>query len=254
MKKLGSMAWTRFATSALLVLLSLELAHAETITVAIEDKNWTPYYVWVDGEPHGPCPEIAGGAIRHMGAEVEFVRVPWVRVLLRVQKQTVDAGLCGTKNNERTSYSHYPEEPLLSYDATLFVRADSPLQSSEITGLRGKTFGLIKGYNYGEVDKTLEKQGMTRLEVLNREGLLKNLLSGRLDTVLDSRLPTFADARKLGVYAQIRPLFPSLSETPAYLFFSKRPGHDELAQRFSESLKEFKATDAYNMIRERYGF
>jgi polar amino acid transport system substrate-binding protein len=254
MKKINPIAWMRSAASALLVLVSMQLAHAETITVAIEDKNWSPYYVWVDGEPHGPCPEIAAGAIRHMGAEVEFVRVPWVRVLLSVQRQTVDAGLCGTENSERSAYSHYPEEPLLSYDATLFVLTDSPLQNSDIKGLKGRTFGLIKGYTYGDVDKALEDQGMVRREVNDREALFQLLIRGRLDAVLDSVLPTFADARKLGVHAQIRPLFPSLSETPAYLFFSRKPGHDELAKRFSDALKEFKGTDAYDSIRERYGF
>lgn len=239
--------------SALLVMLSVHLAHAETITVAIEDKNWAPYYVWVEGTPTGPCPEIAAGAIQHMGFEVKFVRVPWVRVLLSVERQTVDAGLCGTKTSERSAYSHYPEEPLLSYDATLFVRADSPLQTSEIAGLKDKTFGSVKGYTFGDVDGRLEAQGMSRLEANDREALLRLLIRGRLDVVLDSILPTAFDARKLGVHAQIRPLFPSLSETPAYLFFSRRPGHDELAKKFSAALREFKETDAYDTIKARYG-
>ena len=119
--------------------------------------------------------------------------------------------------------------------------------------MEGLTFGLIKGYNYGDVDKDLENHGLIRLEARDREGLLRLLINRRLDMVLDSTLPTFADARKLGVQAQLRPIFPSLSETPAYLFFSQKPDNDELAIRFSDALKEFKATDAYTSIRERYG-
>ncbi|MEM7171483.1 MAG: transporter substrate-binding domain-containing protein [Pseudomonadota bacterium] len=254
MNKIRLFAWSSSAVYALLVSLFTQLAHAEPITIAVEDKDWAPYYVWVDGEPSGPCPETAAGAIRHMGEEVEFVRVPWVRVLLLVEKKRVDAGLCGTHNSERAAYSYYPDEPLLTYDATLFVRADSPLQTSEIAGLTGKSFGSVKGYSFGDVDKALEAGGMKRREVNNRDALLQQLISGKLDTVLDSVLPMAADGRKLGIQDQIRPLLPSLSETPGYLFFSQKPGHEELASRFSAALREFKETKDYSDIRARYGF
>lgn len=254
MKTFRPNVWACATASALLVLLTSALVYAETITIAVEDKNYVPYYLWVDGKPQGLCVDVAEGTVRQMGDEVEFIRVPWVRVLLEVERKTVDAGLCGTKNSERAAYSHYPEEPITSFDATLFVRADSPLQSSNIDGLSGQTFGLVKGYNYGELDKDLERQGLIRLEARDREALFRLLIKGRLDLMLDSVLPTISDARKLGVYAQIRPLFPSLSESPGYLFFSQKPGHEELAKKFSAALKEFKGTDAYNTIMERYGF
>ena len=252
--KFCPIAWASSFTSALLVFLSIQLAHADTITVAVEDKNYVPYYLWVDGKPQGLCVEVAKAAIREMGHEVKFVRVPWVRVLLSVEQKRVDAGLCGTKNAERAAYSYYPEEPLTSFDATLFVRSNSPLQSPNVEGLEGLTFGLIKGYNYGELDKDLERQGLIRLEARDRKALFQMLVKGRIDMILDSILPTFADARRFGVHTQIRPLFPSLSESLGYLFFSQKPGHDEFAKKFSAALREFKQTDEYSTIKERYGF
>jgi polar amino acid transport system substrate-binding protein len=246
--------WLFLTALVLTTLLSSRLVYADTITVAVEDKNYVPYYLWVDGKPQGLCVEVAKAAIREMGHEVEFVRVPWVRVLLSVEQKRVDAGLCGTKNAERAAYSHYPEEPLTSFDATLFVRTDSPIQSPDVEGLDGLTFGLIKGYNYGELDKDFERQGLIRLEARDRKALFQMLVKGRIDMMLDSILPTFADARKFGVHTQIRPLFPSLSESPGYLFFSQKPGHDELANKFSAALREFKQTEEYSTIKERYGF
>lgn len=221
--------------------------------IAVEDKDWSPYYTWADGEPHGPCPEIAAGAVRHMGAEPEFVRYPWARVLQSIEQRKVDAGLCGTKTGERAAYSHYPDEPLLNYDATLFVRADSALQGSEISEFRGKSFALVKGYNFGEVDNELEAGGMVRVETPSRESLLMLLIIGRVDTVLDSSLPFLSDARDLGVTDQVRAIVPALAETPGYLFFSRRPGHDALAKRFSAALTAFKKTREYLEIKERYG-
>ena len=254
MNRLGLIAWARATASAILILLLMQPAHADPITIAIEDKDWAPYYIWVEGEPVGPCPEIAAGAIQLMGSEAKFTGVPWVRVLRGVEKQKFDAGLCGTKNAERAAYSHYPEEPLLSYDATLFVRADSPLRSSSLEGLKGKSLGTIKGYSYGDTDKLLEENGMSRSETTDRETLLRLLMRGRVDAVLDSILPVVFDARRLGLQDQIRALPPSLSEAPAYLFFSQRPGNEDLAKRFSAALKEFKNAAEYAAIKESYGF
>jgi polar amino acid transport system substrate-binding protein len=247
------MNWVRLTASALTIILSLSPAAAETIVIAVEDKDWSPYYTWAEGRPQGPCPEIASGAIRHMGAEVEFARYPWVRVLQSVERKKVDAGLCGTRTDERAAYSYFPEEPLLNYDATLFVRTDSPLLDSDISGLDGKTFGMIKGYTYGGVDDGLESGGMTRIETTNRESLLKLLVLGRVDTLLDSILPVLSDARRLGFDDQVRPILPSLAETPGYLFFSMKPGHDDLSKRFSTALVRFKTTPEYLAIKERYG-
>lgn len=226
---------------------------AETILIAVEDKDWSPYYTWTDGQPHGPCPEIAAGAIRQMGAEPEFVRYPWARVVQSVEQRKVDAGLCGTRTDERAAYSHYPDEPLLNYDATLFVRTDSPLQGSAMPGLEGKSFALITGYNFGGVDDDLEAGGMVRIETPSRESLLKLLAIDRVDTVLDSTLPLLFDARRLGVADQFRALRPSLAETPGYLFFSRKLGHDALTARFSAALIDFKRTREYLEIKERYG-
>ena len=247
------MYWAKLAAAVLFIALAVSPSLAATLVVAVEDKDYTPYYVWIDGKPQGPCPEIAAGAIRQMGAEVEFVRYPWTRVLKSVKNATVDAGLCGTKTEERAAFSHYPDEPLLNYDATLFVRADSPLASSDMSELVGKSFGLVKGYSFGGVDDDLEADGMVRIEANSRESLMKMLSIGRVDTVLDSILPLFADANRLKVADEIRALPPSLAETPGYLFFSRKPGHDDLAARFAAALREYKTTPEYLDIKMRYG-
>lgn len=227
---------------------------AEPVAVAVEDKDYSPYYVWVDGEPTGPCVEIARGAFEQMGVEVEFLRFPWSRVLKSVEEREVDAGLCGTRTAKREAYSHYPDEPLLHYDATLFVRADAPFEGSDDSNLTGKSFALVRGYNYAGVDEALEEAGMVRVEAASRESLWKLLLLGRVDTVLDSILPMVADTRRMGVADEIRILLPSLAETPGYVFFSRKPGHEELAREFSDALRAYKTSAAYEAIREDFGF
>ncbi|QAX28397.1 substrate-binding periplasmic protein [Leisingera sp. NJS204] len=165
----------------------------------------------------------------------------------------MDAGLCGTRTEEREDFNHYPDEPLLNYDATLFVRMDSSLTTSDRSPLSGKSFALVKGYSYGGIDNELEADGMSRVEATGRESMIKLLTLGRVETVLDTTLPFLADARRLGVEDQVRPLLPSLAETPGYLFFSRKPGHETLADRFSKALTEFKTTPKFLAIKQRYG-
>ena len=237
----------------LMVFQSAFMASADVRTIAVEDKDYAPYYVWIDGRPSGPCIDIVSGTFALMGDTVEYLRFPWSRVLRSVEEQKVDAGLCGTRSEERSVYSHYPNEPLLIYDATLFTRADSELQTSAIEVLKGRSFGIVKGYSFGDIEQELESEGMIRLEAASRESLWNQLLIGRIDTALDSILPMVADTIRMGKRGEIRPLYPSLAETPGYLFFSQKPGNDALAKKFSQVLKEFKRTPEYLELKARYG-
>ena len=155
-----------------------------------------------------------------------------------IRTQKADAALCGLKTDERAAFSYFPDQALLHYDATLFVDDRSTLLSSTPSALAGKRYGVIMGYAYDDVDRMLQAAGLVRTEALDRSSLLTQLITGKVDMILDSRLPTRAEARRLAIEGQIRPLEPSLSRGPAFLSFSKKPGHKDLASRFSDALLE----------------
>ena len=224
----------------------------DAVVIAVEDADWTPYYMWEDGVLDGACAEIAVGAFNTMGVEVEFQRVPWTRVLKSVQNKTVDGGLCATKSAERESYTIYPDEHLLNYDSTLFVRVDSEIEVFDAATLVGRSFATVKGYAFGGADQALIDYGMVRREANNRDSLLKILMAGRVDMVLDSTLPLQVDAERLALNDQIRALKPSVSLAPGYIMFSKKDGHDALVAEFTKALVAFKATDEYRDIAARY--
>lgn len=164
----------------------------------------------------------------------------------------MDAALCGTRSADREAYSIYPDEPILFYDATLFVRADSPLADSQSGIIAGSRFAVVKGYSFGDVDAELVDAGMNRLEAKNREALVKLLLAGRVDAVLESQLPMLEHLSAAGVAGELRALEPALDETPGYLMFSRREGHETLTQEFSAALAAFKQTPEYQGIVDRY--
>jgi len=222
------------------------------VEVAVEDKDYTPYYTWEDGELGGPCRDIVVGTFETLGYQVDFVSAPWVRVLKLVEDGAVDAALCATKTEDREAYAVFPDEALLSYDATLFVRTDSALQGADPATLAGGTFAMVKGYTFAGVEDGLENAGMIRQETTTRESLVQVLIAGRVDAVLDTRLPFFHDAESLDVSDEVRALSPSLSETPGYLMFSDRDGGKDLARAFSDALARFKQTEGFTAIAARY--
>lgn len=228
-------------------------AIAQTVVkVAVEDRDYAPYYTWENGALNGPCGDIVSAVFDAMGVEVEFVGAPWVRVIKMVEDKTADAALCATETEERRAYAVFPAEHLLSYDATLFVLDGSPLATTDPTTLTDGSFALVGGYSFAGVDQELEERGLVRLETTSRESLVRVLLAGRVDMVLDSRLPIFADAEAFGVADQIRALEPTLSETPAYLMFSAKEGANDVARAFSDALAQFKTTPEFAEIAMRY--
>lgn len=241
-----------------LILMSIAVfapgAMAQTaFTIAVEDRDYAPYYTWDDGALKGPCGAIAAAVFRTMGVEVEFVAAPWVRVIKMVEDKTADAALCATRTEERNAYAVFPDESLLSYDATLFVLAESAFANADPSTLTEGSFAVVGGYSFGGVDLELEERGLVRHEATSRDSLIKVLLAGRVDMVLDSRLPIRADAEALGATGEIRALSPSLQETPAYVMFSAKDGAEETAQSFSDALATFKTTSEYKDIATRYG-
>ena len=242
--------------STILAILALTVgAKAQTIVIAVEDQDFAPYYtVAPDGKAVGACAEIVEGALATMGAKAEYVPVPWSRVLLYVESQRVDAALCGTFSDERDAFSHFPKEEVLYYDATLFVREDSDFQAFDITQLSGRTFGTIIGYSYQGGAKELEANGLIRKDTYDRLGLVRQLLNGQVDAVLDSLEPMQRMVDKIGAGGQVRALDPKVSFAPAYLFFSKKPGNDALAKDFTAALRAFKETPAFGEIQAKYDF
>ncbi|MEM1427952.1 MAG: transporter substrate-binding domain-containing protein [Pseudomonadota bacterium] len=222
------------------------------LVIAVEDRSWSPFYVWTDGELSGPCSEIAEGAFAAMGYEVEFQRAPWTRVLKSVEDQSVHGGLCATMTPERDAYAIFHDEPLLHFDTTLFVLESSPLTSSDPAALTGMSFATVKGYSFGGMETQLVEAGMERRDANSRDSLIRVLLAGRVDAILDSTLPILVDADRLGVMDQVRPLRPTLSQTPSYVMFSEMTGNDVLAAEFSDALKAFKETAAYREIQLKY--
>ena len=60
-------------------------------------------------------------------------------------------------------------------------------------------------------------------------------------------------AKKLGILDKVAYIHQAVSKGDNLVAFSKKPGHDRLAEEFSENLKVFKKSYRFRRILEKYG-
>ncbi len=194
-------------------------ARADTIVVAMENQDWYPYYHTRDGAPGGVCVEAARGAMARLGHDKDFRPMPWARLLASLEAGRVDAALCGTRNAERERYAVFPSQPLARFDVSMIVPRESEIGGRE--GVVGKVMGLVRGYSYSGVETTLLDLGAQGHAFTHHDNVIQALAVGRVDFTIDSVLPFFDRAQRLGLAHEFRIIRPPLRESHGYLMIGK---------------------------------
>lgn len=221
------------------------------LTILIDISNLTPNYYRKNGKLVGPIPEITEAVVSSMGYSVKFVEVPWAEAIGLVARREADAITGVFLREERTAFLHYPEHFLVESRLSLVVPSDSELVfDGDLSVLDGQDIGAVLGWTYELFRKRLK---IHRLDFRNEEVLVRNVAQGRIGLGIGDPLSLAAYAEEQGLGERVRLLEPPVEITPLYTAFSKKPGHDDLARRFSEALKAFKATPRFPEILHRHG-
>ena len=118
--------------------------------------------------------------------------------------------------------------------------------------LKGYRIGAVRNYSYGnKFDTFSPKLNVLRLETEN--ALLLNLVNKRCDIILGNSIVLALLAKQVPGGQDIVPCGPGITNDPLYIGFSKAKGHKILAEKFSDALKQFKASGAYSQILVKYG-
>ena len=222
-----------------------------TLVIVIDKADFYPYYYREHGKPVGPMPEVTEAVLLAMGYSVEFLEVPWARAVDMVTRLQADAITGIFYRQEREAFLHYPQhfpaESLLS----LMVRADSSMTfDGDFSVVEGHDIGAVLGWTYGLFRKPLE---IGRIDVGDERVLVRNVALGRIDIGIGNPTSLAKYAVDQGLRDRIRLLEPPVERTPLFTAFSKKPGHDGMARRFSAALEGFKDTKSYSEIMHRHG-
>jgi polar amino acid transport system substrate-binding protein len=90
-------------------------------------------------------------------------------------------------------------------------------------------------------------------EANDSDGLVKKVLAGRNELGAENLAVITASGKKMGVIGDIRFLEKPIHSQKLYDVFSKVRALEKSGSKFSETLREFKKTEEYRKILEKYG-
>ena len=210
-----------------------------------------PLYYQVDGKNKGLYCKILDLTFKEMRNPYTLSFVPWERALRMAETQHSDGILGTARTKERERFLIFPNEPLSVIDIVLFHRKDDDFKFDGISSLAGKRIGTIEGYSYGE---TFDRSNLFSKEKVNSLKLnFLKLKAKRIDLVIAYKNVALHTLQNLNLTDQF-----SYSSTPVhraalYLTFSQKPGNQQLANKFSQTLKKLKKREAVQELFKKEG-
>ncbi|MTI08311.1 transporter substrate-binding domain-containing protein [Rhodospirillaceae bacterium RKSG073] len=177
--------------------------------------------------PPGVSVEIVGHVMREMGYDVEFIRVPGLRVLKMLQENALDAAFLFSHSKEREEFGVYPagikdgdfEARLATLSYSIFKSENSSLSWD------GKSFSNLErpiGANTGySIVKILRSAGVEVEEAMSTQRNIKKLLNRRIDGLADQDVVVEAHIKLLKVSGIVK-LEPPIVTKNYYLIFSHK--------------------------------
>lgn len=237
-------------TAALfIVFLSSNYIQAKEPIVIVSDP-WPPYSIKKGQNLVGSDVEITKEVFSQLKIPIIIKIYPWKRCLVMVENGDADSILDVSVTTERKSFLYFPDEPVSEGVTVFFIKKDSNIGLQNLNGLRA---GAILGYSYcDEIDNSPFMIHAKRVASLEQN--FKKLLANRIDFIIEVDAVGYYTAKSMGVSDHIK-IIPNAyyCRSGNYMAFSKKPGHDQLAVKFSQALQKFKSTKTYHKILQKYG-
>jgi polar amino acid transport system substrate-binding protein len=215
-----------------------------------------------DGRVPGFPAEVLRQVFAAMGQDASFEAYPPNRSWTMVARGERDGLLAVLRTSERERICSFPDEPLSHDRWLLFARmADvGKLKFSSFDDLVGHDVTVNKlflgSFEQPAVSPELEKFLDEHHAMVQTNGTtesLRMLAAGRVDYAvlnLDLGLENIAS---LGLSGKIEPLLSRNGmERGIYVCFSKARVSPSLVEAFSRALKQFKQTEAYRALYQKY--
>jgi len=237
---------------AMVVFMCVSAGYAEKDMLHVVYTQWEPYTYQENDKDSGFEIETVKAVIGKMGLGSKFEQLPWKRCLMTMENGQADVLVSALKTPEREKFLYYPDEFISLSKTVFFTKKGSPIQfDGSLENLKNYTIGIIRGFSYGDA---FDKAVYLKKDELNNTDILVKVVSvGRNDLGAENLAVITASARKQGVLENIRFLEKPIHSQKLYVVFSKVRFLEKTGSKFSETLREFKKTEDYRKILEKYG-
>ncbi len=229
----------------------VEKGQTESPPLLIITDPYEPFVFPPDAELKGLDYDVTEAVFRMLQIPVEIKFYPFKRCLYMMRNQEADALIDLVRTEERNTYMFFPEEPLSDSLLIIFYHKGHRPQIETLDDLKSYQFGAQYGSEYPQ---ELAEVLIKREDVKLMEQNFQKLMSDRIDIMVENRIVGRYIVSKMGILDQIEVLeLPKSFPTQYYLGFAQKEGHDHLAVQFSQTLVQFKQSQAYHDILAKYG-
>jgi polar amino acid transport system substrate-binding protein len=228
-----------------------EKCFSENKPLLIITDPYEPYVFPPDAKMKGIDYEVTENVFRMIKIPIQINFFPFKRCLNMIQKRKADAVIDLFKTKERKKYIFFPDEPLSDSSLVLFYHKGHRPKINTLDDLKSYRLGGELSHEYpSELTQVMIK----REDVNSMKKNFVKLVNGRVDYMVENRVVGLYTAYKIGLMEQIETLeLPKSFPSSYYLGFSKKNGHDQLTEQFSQALVQFKQSKAYHKILFKYG-
>lgn len=224
--------------------------------------GWEPYepYQFKDsrGNYTGIDLDIINAAFTEAGCQVEFIEMPWKRMLLSVEDGSISVVMGASKLPEREIYASF-SQPYREESFSLFLKkgGNSKFKIRRLEDLikYNLKLGTVRGYFYGKkFDEAMKNPRFKELieEAKDDETNLKKLEGGRVDAFLIDPFVGIARMKKMGLLTKVDKTPLTLTTEPIHAMFSKKSVSPDTVKAFDDGLKKIKKNGKLNQILRKY--
>ena len=255
---------------SLLLCLLLCLAKLANSSMAIEPPcarpltlGWThwPPYQYIDTEKifTGLDIDIMMAMAKDTGCQIEYLELPWKRILKMIASGKIDLILGASITDERKEYANF-SNPYRKEEVSLFVRKGESkkyhLDSLKDILIYDFILGVYSGVHYGEQFNRLTKRFNFKSQVQflgNNTNNMKLLVRGRFDGTLEETYTAGHQIKENNLTGKIEryPLSP-INTGDISIMFSKKTISMNTINALNKSLSALKENGTIERILEKY--
>lgn len=200
--------------------------------------------------------ELSQRAANQCGADIDFVFMPWARVLKQIESGSIAGGFNSSYRPERAIYGVYPSingvpdkrrsSQFYKYFAYAHRKTQTDLDVNGISVVAERNASIIPD---------LKKRGAKITEVASYTSMLRVVAAGRVSLAvgIGSRLDRIIE-QDADLSAKLKKLKPPIFEKIGYVMFSKKfyATHGALVECFWDTSAQLRETGWFIDLRERY--
>ncbi|MCG7498852.1 transporter substrate-binding domain-containing protein [Vibrio sp. Of7-15] len=221
-------------------------AQSPAIQIAVDNDN--PPYMYQEGSiVKGLYPLLLRTVFHRMGVPLEVRAYPWKRVLHI--GESGKAGVGGAYQTEPRLKIFDYSKPIYTETLLLYVNTDKAFQFNGLEDLKGKRVGIIKGWSYGDPFDKAKQDGLFTVYPVNSDTTnFKNLLLGRVDCIVATKLSGFLTIKKNDYHHKFKILKRPVAVNHTYLVFAKHLKYQALLNQFDGVLMKMKEEGTYDEL------